>query len=76
MKKISILLIVALVSINMLSQESDISTYLNIKSFGAKGNGKTDDTPALLKAMEAATKSEGTVYFPTWKLFNTPCKSA
>ncbi|MGQ1787603.1 MULTISPECIES: right-handed parallel beta-helix repeat-containing protein [unclassified Saccharicrinis] len=40
------------------------SPFLNIKDFGAKGDGKTDDTPALLMAMEAATKSEGTVYFP------------
>lgn len=38
--------------------------FLNIKDFGAIGDGKSDDTPALLKAMDAATKSEGTVYFP------------
>lgn len=39
-------------------------TYLNIKDFGAKGDGKTDDTQAILDAMAAATQSEGTVYFP------------
>ncbi|WP_372775960.1 glycosyl hydrolase family 28-related protein [Mangrovibacterium sp.] len=38
--------------------------FLNIKSFGAKGDGQTDDTAALQKAMEAATESEGTIYFP------------
>jgi len=40
------------------------ATYLNILSFGAKGDGVNDDTLALLKAIEAATRSEGTVYFP------------
>lgn len=44
--------------------QEQAATYLNIKSFGAKGDGKTDDTPALIKAMEAATESEGTIYFP------------
>ncbi len=48
---------------NMWAQQQE-NTYLNIKSYGAKGDGISDDTPALLKAMEAATQSEGTVYFP------------
>ena len=47
----------------ILSNAQD-TPYLNIKSFGAVGDGKTDDTPALLNAMEAAAKSEGTIYFP------------
>ena len=38
--------------------------YLNIRDFGAMGDGKTDDTAALLDAMEKATQEEGTVYFP------------
>ncbi|MEM9527742.1 MAG: right-handed parallel beta-helix repeat-containing protein [Bacteroidota bacterium] len=38
---------------------------LNIKDFGAKGDGKSDDTQALKAAMQAATIGEGTIYFPT-----------
>ncbi|MEM1358792.1 MAG: glycosyl hydrolase family 28-related protein, partial [Bacteroidota bacterium] len=38
---------------------------LNIKDFGAKGDGKSDDTQALKAAMQAATLGEGTIYFPT-----------
>ncbi|MCL2060236.1 MAG: right-handed parallel beta-helix repeat-containing protein, partial [Oscillospiraceae bacterium] len=38
--------------------------YLNIMDFGAKGDGKADDTGALVDAMARAVESEGTVYFP------------
>ena len=38
--------------------------YLNIRDFGAKGDGQTDDTAALVAAMDAASREEGTVYFP------------
>lgn len=39
--------------------------HLNIKDFGAKGDGETDDTKALKAAIAEAAKSEGTIYFPT-----------
>ena len=35
--------------------------FLNIKSFGAVGDGKTDDTEALKKALASGVP----VYFPT-----------
>lgn len=38
--------------------------YLNIQDFGAKGDGKTDDTAALIRALEAVSKENGTLYFP------------
>ena len=38
--------------------------FLNIKDFGAVGDGKTDDTNAVLKAIKKAELTEGTVYFP------------
>ena len=38
--------------------------YWNIREFGAKGDGKTDDTAALVQGLEAAAKENGTLYFP------------
>lgn len=38
--------------------------YLNIRDFGARGDGKTDDTAALQRALEETTRAEGTLYFP------------
>ncbi len=48
--------------------------FLNIKDFGAKGDGKSDDTEALKKAMEAARTGNGTVYFPTGTYMIHPVK--
>lgn len=59
-----ILIFAVFINSNVYSQNVEKTPYLNIKNFGAKGDGKTDDTQALLNAMEAATKSEGTIYFP------------
>ena len=40
------------------------ATY-DVKNYGAKGDGKTLDTPAINKAIEeAAANGGGTVYFP------------
>jgi polygalacturonase len=39
--------------------------YYSVRTFGAKGDGKTLDTEAINKAIEAASaKGGGTVYFP------------
>ena len=35
--------------------------YLNVRKFGARGNGKTDDTKAIQKALDAAGKQGGNV---------------
>lgn len=41
------------------------SGYINIKDFGAKGDGKTVDTKAINDAIDAVVKKGGgTVYFP------------
>lgn len=59
-------LLVFLVAIIMIPcTGSDTFPYLNIKDFGAKGDGKSDDTKALKAAIKEAVKSEGTIYFPT-----------
>uniref|UniRef100_A0A803LJE0 Polygalacturonase n=1 Tax=Chenopodium quinoa TaxID=63459 RepID=A0A803LJE0_CHEQI len=47
-----------------------MSNNFNVLSFGAKGNGATDDTKALLEAWEAACKVEGaTVEIPSGNKF-------
>lgn len=38
---------------------------LNVKDFGAKGDGKTSDTKAIQDALDAAGKINGTVWFPS-----------
>jgi hypothetical protein len=49
----------------------DNAQLINVKSFGAKGDGKTDDTQAIQQALNAASKNKGsanesddTVYVP------------
>jgi hypothetical protein len=36
----------------------------DVKTFDAKGDGKTDDTAAIQKAVDEASKIQGTVFFP------------
>jgi parallel beta-helix repeat protein len=38
--------------------------FLNVKDFGAVGDGETDDTKAVLTAIKEAQINEGTIYFP------------
>ena len=40
------------------------SLVVNVKSKGAKGNGKKDDTKAILKAIKEVAGTGGTVYVP------------
>jgi parallel beta-helix repeat protein len=54
--------------------DSSENIYLNIKDFGAKGDGVSDDTPALLAAIKEAQESEGTIYFPTGEYMIHPVK--
>ena len=36
----------------------------NVRNFGAAGDGKTDDTKAILKAIDSLPQAGGVVYFP------------
>src|SRR4051812_33954083 len=40
-------------------------TVFNIRSYGAIGDGKADDTSALNRAIEAASVQGGTVFIPS-----------
>lgn len=46
------------------SSQPPIGIYTNVRNYGAKGDGKTDDTRALQAAI-AAAPSGGTVWFPS-----------
>src|SRR6266571_4481967 len=46
------------------AQRSDTSPIYNVKTFGATGDGKTLDTPAINKTIDAAAAGGGTVFFP------------
>ncbi|MHC4436690.1 MAG: glycosyl hydrolase family 28-related protein [Planctomycetota bacterium] len=52
------------------SDSSDKSDYFNVRSFGAAGDGQTDDTAAFQKALDAAAKAGGgVVYAPVGNYF-------
>jgi polygalacturonase len=39
--------------------------YVNVKEYGAKADGKSDDTQAIQKALAAAVKKGGICFLPT-----------
>ena len=39
-------------------------SYFNVKDYGAKGDGTTDDAAAIQAAVNAAQKGRGVLYFP------------
>ncbi len=48
---------------------------VNVRNFGAKGDGKTDDAPAINQALKAAHSKQKNIYFPAGTyLCNTPDK--
>ena len=62
MKKYTLFLLLLLISCQA------FATIYNIKDFGATGNGKTIDSPAINKAIEQAAKEGGgTIYIPAGK---------
>lgn len=44
--------------------KSQYSGMLNVKDFGAKGDGTSDDTSLIQKALDVAAKTHGSVFIP------------
>jgi polygalacturonase len=64
-KLVSLLVCFLLFSSSSFSNNLPNANWINIKDFGAKGDGKIVDTKAINDAIEAAAKQGGgTVYFP------------
>lgn len=50
--------------------QTSIANYFNVRDYGAKGDGQTDDTSAFQKALDAASRAGGgTVYAPRGNYF-------
>ena len=50
--------------------QGPVSDYFNVRSFGAAGDGQTDDTAAFQKTLDAAAKAGGgVVYAPVGNYF-------
>ena len=49
---------------NNLNTIKDHYLMVNVKDFGAKGDGATDDTQSIIDAKDEAIKSNKTLYFP------------
>lgn len=55
----------AIIAASMCMNMQCLGAAINVKDFGAVADGKTDDTPAFKRAMEAASKTPGSfVYAP------------
>lgn len=60
------------------SQAGAVTGFFDVRKFGAKGDGKALDTPAINRAIEAAAAAGGgTVFFPsgTYRAFSIRLKS-
>lgn len=69
MPKTSFLLLLCIISVQWMSVAAKKHTlpgyFYNVKKFGARGDGVTDDTKAIQMAInKALAKSSGTVFFP------------
>jgi parallel beta-helix repeat protein len=53
--------------LNTVLPENTIQNYINVKAYGAQGDGTSNDAPAVKKALEAAQQAGKTLYFPAGK---------
>lgn len=74
--KMNISLFIAVISFLSFANVAFCKIY-DVKKYGAKGDGKSDDTAAISKVIREAAGSGGTVYFPdgTYLVLNLPVAS-
>lgn len=53
--------------------EGDGASPVNVKAFGATGNGITDDTAAINAAIAALPATGGSLYFPAGNYYTSSC---
>jgi polygalacturonase len=58
-------LTIFLILANVFAVTAQSDREVNVKTFGATGDGKTDDTRSIQSALDAVIRTGGTVYFPT-----------
>lgn len=64
MTVLCLLLTMALSGVSAQTSFLNSSAYVNVRSYGAKGDAMTNDTSAIRAAVAAAAKSGKTVFFP------------
>jgi len=52
-----------------------ISSNYNVKDFGARGNGTSDDTDAIQRALDTASMNKASLYFPSGTYLINPNRS-
>ncbi len=58
------------VEIHILQAQPEISAVVNVRDYGAKGDGQSDDTRAINEALKAlATRGGGTLFFPVGRYY-------
>lgn len=55
-------------------ESSNVNDWINVRDFGAIGDGITDDTKAIKEAVNEVNKKGGTLYFPYGTYLVTPEK--
>lgn len=65
-KGLSALVLVTIISgfYGIFVEETYAANIINVKTYGAKGDGRTDDTASIKKALAEGAAKQATVYFP------------
>jgi polygalacturonase len=71
MNIIKALLVIAMAIFGLSQQVESATVRYSVKSYGATGNGVTDDRPGIQAAINAAASNSGWGYslLPRWNLF-------